>query len=208
MSGSSSNTDYYKILGVSSEASVDEIKKSYRKLALQYHPDRQKADSDKSQAEARFKEISEAYEVLSDTQQRQRYDLTRGLGAGGMGGMGGSGMGGMGSFSFNAHNPMDIFNQFFGENGSHSGGGFRNTTSFTTSSSFGGGVNFSMSSNIINNSRMTTNVVSTQTSTQTVNGQTIRTETVTQNGQTTTKKWINGVLQEDVNNGDTKKISS
>ena len=65
-----------------------------------------------------------------------------------------------------------------------------------------------MSSNIINNSRMTTNVVSTQTSTQTINGQTIRTETVTQNGQTTTKKWINGVLQEDVNNGDTKKISS
>ena len=205
---SSSNADYYKILGVSSEASVDEIKKSYRKLALQYHPDRQKADSDKSQAEARFKEISEAYEVLSDTQQRQRYDLTRGLGAGGMGGMGGGGgMGGMGGFSFNAHNPMDIFNQFFGENGSHSGGGFRNTTSFTTSSSFGGGVNFSMSSNIINNSRMTTNVVSTQTSTQTINGQTIRTETVTQNGQTTTKKWINGVLQEDVNNGDTKKIS-
>ena len=47
-----------------------------------------------------------------------------------------------------------------------------------------------------------------QTSTQTINGQTIRTETVTQNGQTTTKKWINGVLQEDVNNGDTKKISS
>ena len=88
--------------------------------------------------------------------------MTRGLGAGGMGGSGMGemgGMGGMGGFSFNAHNPMDIFNQFFG-NDSSSSGGFRNTTSFTTSSSFGGGVNFSMSSNIINNSRMTTNVVS------------------------------------------------
>ena len=84
MSGSS-NADYYKILGVNSEASVDEIKKIIPEISLTISSGSSKADSDKSQAEARFKEISEAYEVLSDTQQRQRYDLTRGLGAGGMG---------------------------------------------------------------------------------------------------------------------------
>jgi molecular chaperone DnaJ len=63
--------DYYDLLGVPRTASADEIKKSYRKLAMQYHPD--KNPNDKA-AEARFKEISEAYEVLSDVDKRQRYD--------------------------------------------------------------------------------------------------------------------------------------
>jgi molecular chaperone DnaJ len=62
--------DYYEILGVSKNASKDEIKDSYRKLAMQYHPDRNKA----ADAEDRFKEISEAYAVLSDDQKRQQYD--------------------------------------------------------------------------------------------------------------------------------------
>ena len=63
--------DYYAILGVGKTASAEEIKKSFRKLALKYHPDRNPGDK---KAEARFKEISEAYEVLSDTEKRQKYD--------------------------------------------------------------------------------------------------------------------------------------
>ena len=62
--------DYYEVLGVAREANVDDIKKAYRKLALQYHPDRNKAPD----AEDKFKEISEAYAVLSDTEKRQKYD--------------------------------------------------------------------------------------------------------------------------------------
>lgn len=63
--------DYYSILGVSKSASADEIKKKFRKLALQYHPDRNPGND---AAEAKFKEISEAYEVLSDPEKRQKYD--------------------------------------------------------------------------------------------------------------------------------------
>jgi curved DNA-binding protein len=63
--------DYYTILGVSKTASAEEIKKTFRKLALKYHPDRNPGDK---QAEARFKEISEAYEVLSDPEKRKKYD--------------------------------------------------------------------------------------------------------------------------------------
>ena len=63
--------DYYKILGVDRKATQDEIKKSFRKLAMQYHPDRNK---DNKQAEEKIKEINEAYEVLSDTKKRERYD--------------------------------------------------------------------------------------------------------------------------------------
>ena len=64
--------DYYEVLGVSREASVDEIKRAYRKGALKYHPDN--ARGDKAQAEKKFKELAEAYEVLSDPAKRQRYD--------------------------------------------------------------------------------------------------------------------------------------
>jgi curved DNA-binding protein len=63
--------DYYKILGVDKKASVDEIKKAYRKLAMKYHPDR---NPDDKSAEEKFKEISEAHEVLSDPEKRKRYD--------------------------------------------------------------------------------------------------------------------------------------
>jgi curved DNA-binding protein len=63
--------DYYKILGVDRKASADEIKKAYRKLAMKYHPDRNPGDK---QAEERFKEFNEAYQVLSDEQKRARYD--------------------------------------------------------------------------------------------------------------------------------------
>ena len=67
-----SGKDYYKILGVSKSDSREEIKKAYRKLALKYHPDHNKGDKG---AESRFKEISEAYAVLSDPEKRKQYDM-------------------------------------------------------------------------------------------------------------------------------------
>merc|ERR1712227_233940 len=109
--------DYYKILGVAKGASDDEIKKAYRKLALKYHPDKNQT----SGAEEKFKEIGEAYDVLSDSKKKQIYDQfgEEGL-KGGMGGGGGSQGTGMpnfgnGGFSYSYHgDPRAAFSQFFG----------------------------------------------------------------------------------------------
>lgn len=111
--------DYYEVLGVAKGSSDDEIKKSYRKLAKQYHPDLNPNNKD---AEARFKEIGEAYEILSDPQKKSRYDQyghagvdpSYGAGAGGFGG-------GAGGFGF--EDLGDIFESFFG-----GGGGFGGAT--------------------------------------------------------------------------------
>ena len=84
--------DYYEVLGVQRGATVDEIKKAYRKLAMQWHPDRNPGNAD---AEVKFKEATEAYEVLHDPQQRARYDqfghAATGTGGGGFGGGAGGG---------------------------------------------------------------------------------------------------------------------
>ncbi|WP_128896504.1 molecular chaperone DnaJ [Longirhabdus pacifica] len=102
-----SKRDYYEVLGISNSASADEIKKAYRKLARTYHPDVNKADD----AEVKFKEVQEAYEVLSDTQKRSQYDqfghIDPNQGMGGGGGGFGQDMGGFG----------DIFDMFFGGGG-------------------------------------------------------------------------------------------
>src|SRR5438094_3498291 len=93
--------DYYETLGVKRDASEDEIKKAYRKLARQYHPDRNPGDK---QAEAKFKEVQDAYEVLSDKQKRANYDRFGHAGGPGGGGPGpggfnwGGGGGGPGGF--------------------------------------------------------------------------------------------------------------
>lgn len=127
--------DYYEILGVDKKADAKAIKAAYRKLALQYHPDRNKAPD----AEAKFKEINEAYQVLSDEKKRQMYDqfghaaFDPQSGMGGAGNPFASGFGGFGAgqgpFSwsyttsgdgsnFDFGDPFEIFEQFFG-------GGFR-----------------------------------------------------------------------------------
>lgn len=114
-----SKRDYYEVLGVSKSASDDEIKKSYRKIALQYHPDRNPGDKD---AEEKFKEAAEAYDVLSNPDKKAQYDRFGHAGMGGAGGFGGGGYGGM--------RMEDIFQNFgdvFGDDvfGSFFGGGGR-----------------------------------------------------------------------------------
>jgi len=112
-----SKRDYYEILGVSKTANADEIKKAYRKVAMQYHPDRNPGDK---AAEEKFKEAAEAYEILSDTEKKAQYDRYGHAGVSGQGrGFGGGGM-----------NMEDIFSQFgdiFGDDlfGSFFGGGQR-----------------------------------------------------------------------------------
>ena len=94
-----STRDYYEVLGVSKDASASDIKKSYRKLAMKFHPDQ---NPDDPGAEEKFKELGEAYEVLSDEEKRAAYDRYghAAFKSGGQGG--GSGAGGF-------HDPMDIF---------------------------------------------------------------------------------------------------
>ena len=109
--------DFYEILGVSKSSSQDEIKKAYRKVAMQYHPDRNPGDK---VAEEKFKEAAEAYEILSDADKRSQYDRFghQAFGPGRAGGHSGGGM-----------NMDDIFSQFgdiFGDDspfGSFFGGG-------------------------------------------------------------------------------------
>ncbi|MFZ5590696.1 MAG: molecular chaperone DnaJ [Bacillota bacterium] len=102
--------DYYEVLGVSRQASAEEIKKAYRKLARQYHPDANPNDKD---AEAKFKEIAEAYEVLSDPEKRARYDRFGHAGFDGQG-FGGQGFGGFEGFGADFGGLGDIFDMFFG----------------------------------------------------------------------------------------------
>ena len=108
--------DYYEVLGVSKSASADEIKKAYRKLAIKYHPDR---NPDNAEAEEKFKEAAEAYDVLHDEQKRKQYDQ---FGFNAPGGGFGGGFGGGQGFSMD-----DIFSAFGDIFGGHAGfGGFAN----------------------------------------------------------------------------------
>ncbi|MEO1021466.1 MAG: molecular chaperone DnaJ [Bacteroidota bacterium] len=118
------NRDYYEILGVSKSADDSEIKKAYRKMAMKFHPDRNKGDDD---AEKKFKEASEAYEVLRDPQKRARYDQFGHAGVNGHGGYGGGGV------DFDGMGFEDIFSRFsdifgggmFGDDIFGGGGGAR-----------------------------------------------------------------------------------
>jgi molecular chaperone DnaJ len=110
--------DFYKILGVSKGVSEAELKKTYRKLSRQFHPDTNPGDA---KAEARFKEISEAYSVLSDKDQRAEYDQMRAMGPGARAGFGGNAGGGFsgGGANFGGAGFEDVFANLFG-----GGGGF------------------------------------------------------------------------------------
>src|SRR5687768_1548112 len=122
--------DYYKILGVSKTASEDDIRKAFRKLARQYHPDVAKT---KAGAEDKFKEVNEAYEVLSDPQKRKKYDelgpnwkqgseFRPPPGWGGFPG-GGAGRGQPRDFQFDGTGFSDFFEQIFGATGGRPAGG-------------------------------------------------------------------------------------
>ena len=117
--------DYYDILGVTKGSSQDEIKKAYRKVALKYHPDR---NPDNKEAEDKFKEAAEAYDVLGNEEKRRKYDQfghqAFGAGAGG------------GGFGGNMNDIFDMFGDIFGGGGG--GGGFGGFGGFG-GGSFGGG---------------------------------------------------------------------
>ncbi|MBU2863440.1 molecular chaperone DnaJ [Reinekea marina] len=100
-----SKRDYYEVLGLSKGADEKEIKKAYRRMAMKFHPDR---NPDDKEADGKFKEVNEAYEVLSDSQKRQAYDQFGHAGVDGQGGFGGQGGHGQGNFS-------DIFGDVFGD---------------------------------------------------------------------------------------------
>ncbi|MHA7283939.1 DnaJ C-terminal domain-containing protein [Arthrobacter sp. TMS2-4] len=112
--------DFYKILGVSKDASGDEIKKAYRKLARKHHPDQNQGAA---ASERTFKDVSEAYSVLSDPEERQQYDAIRAMGGGARFSAGGAGGGAGGNAGFE-----DVFGNLFGQ-----GAGSRQRTGFSNS---------------------------------------------------------------------------
>ncbi|XP_048754676.2 dnaJ homolog subfamily B member 6-like isoform X5 [Ostrea edulis] len=214
--------DYYQVLSIKRDASEVDIKKAYRKLALKWHPD--KNPDQKEEAERKFKEISEAYEVLSDKEKREIYDK---YGKDGLTGEGGGGyndfnMGGgfTGFHPFHFRNPDDVFKEFFGgrdpfasffgrdnpNNFQDSFPGFtRPPMNVFGSDIFGdsGFTNFSSTS--FSGPRGGGNFRSTSTSTKYVNGKKVITKKVVENGKETVTVTEDGKVVSHLVNGEEKQ---
>ncbi|XP_035264862.1 dnaJ homolog subfamily B member 6-like isoform X3 [Anguilla anguilla] len=203
--------DYYHVLGVPRNASSEDIKKAYRKLALQYHPD--KNPDSKEEAERKFKEIAEAYEVLSDSSRRDAYDHGSSHGNRSTGFGGSSAQRDFWDTPF--RNPDDVFRDIFGDDFDF--GGRMNdrawgssyssqpgTSSFFSSPSTGGASFFQSAMRGLANTLFGVGMRSTSvtTCTRTVNGRSITTKTVKENGQERTEIVEDGVLKTVLTNGE------
>ncbi|KAK2905233.1 hypothetical protein Q8A67_007032 [Cirrhinus molitorella] len=208
--------DYYDVLGVSRNASPDDIKKAYRKLALRWHPD--KNPDNKEEAEKKFKEIAEAYEVLSDQSKRDAYDRY------GRSDMPSTGSGSSSfpddfpGFTFTFRSPDEVFREFFGGQdpfadffddfpfgGMHSG--FHSSSSRLGPSRFfsfpSANADFTSFSSSVGGmgSMGGANFKSVSTSTRIVNGKRITTKKVKENGQERTEVEEDGILKTVLING-------
>ena len=179
--------DYYNILGVDKNANQNQIKKAYKKLALKWHPDKNK--DNKEQVSIKFKEISEAYSVLSDSEKRNQYDL------------GGNNFNFKSNFDSN-FDPFNLFNHFFNNN---------NNSFFSQRNSF---FDSNFDSMFDSNFNSSSSFSFSSRNESYINGQHIVTETKNVNGNTVETKTVNGKLVSKKENGielllddDTKKIN-
>ncbi|XP_068558961.1 dnaJ homolog subfamily B member 2 isoform X2 [Cebidichthys violaceus] len=207
--------DYYNVLGVSKTASQDDIKKAYRKLALKWHPD--KNPDNKEEAERKFKELSEAYEVLSDTSKRDAYDRYGNDRVRHTGSSSSDFSSDIPGFTFTFRNPDEVFREFFGSQDPFANF-FDDFSSFGGSSSrLGPGRFFSFPSARVDFTSFSSslggldgmdsmgggmgNFKSVSTSTRIINGKRTTTKKVKENGQERTEIEEDGVLKSILING-------
>ncbi|CAN9497879.1 unnamed protein product [Ophioblennius macclurei] len=206
--------DYYNVLGVSRTATQDDIKKAYRKLALKWHPD--KNPDNKEEAERKFKELAEAYEVLSDKSKRDEYDRFGNDRTRQTGSSTSDFSSDFPGFTFTFRNPDDVFKEFFGGQDPFSNF-FDDFSSFGGSSRLGPSRFFSFPSTGVNFTSFSSsmggldgmegmgggmsNFKSVSTSTRIVNGKRTTTKKIKENGQERTEIEEDGVLKSVLING-------